>query len=117
MPVKINVGVKYTWGEKMKKYVYLIVIALALLAGCKKQIAEETSIISREEAVQIAQNSACIEEGSLTDDIIYNNYTRTWWIDLDLEKPGCKPACVVDENTKTAEINWRCTGLIAPENE
>jgi len=97
----------------MKKYLYLIVIAFVLLAGCKKQIAEETSsLISREEAVQIAQNSDCTKEGSLTDDIMYNNYTRTWWINLDLEKEGCAPACVVDENTKTAEINWRCTGLI-----
>jgi len=41
-----------------------------------------------------------------------NNYTGTYWIDLDIDKPGCNPACVVDTVTKTAEINWRCTGLI-----
>ncbi|RLC33943.1 MAG: hypothetical protein DRZ76_03655 [Candidatus Nealsonbacteria bacterium] len=41
-----------------------------------------------------------------------NEITGTWWIDLNLEKPGCNPACVVDVVNETAEINWRCTGLV-----
>ena len=65
--------------------------------------------MSIEEAMKIAKKSECT---GLTDDYFYNENTRTWWIDLDLEKEGCNPACVVKEATKTAEINWRCTGLL-----
>jgi hypothetical protein len=67
-----------------------------------------------EEAMAIAQNSDCVQEGRLSDTYVYNKYTRTWWIDLDpfTPKAGCNPACVVYEDTKTAEINWRCTGLV-----
>ena len=32
--------------------------------------------------------------------------------DLDIEKAGCNPACVINVETRTAEINWRCTGLL-----
>lgn len=66
--------------------------------------------ISKEEAIQIAENTEDCS-GYLTDFIMYNSNTYTWWIDLSLEKEGCAPACVVSED-KTAEINWRCTGLI-----
>ncbi len=67
-----------------------------------------------EEARTIAASSECTQEGTLTDSAFYNENTRTWWIDLALEQPGCKPACVVSEETRSAEINWRCTGLIIP---
>jgi len=69
--------------------------------------------LTQNEAVSIAENSDCVEEGSLTDDIMYNEVTQTWWIDLELEKEGCNPACVVNEIDRTASINWRCTGLVA----
>lgn len=68
--------------------------------------------MSLEEAIAIASESDCVAEGALTDTTMYNEITKTWWIDLDLEKEGCAPACVVNVETKTAEINWRCTGLI-----
>lgn len=73
--------------------------------------------LTREEALAIARNSSCVQEGTLTDTVVYNDYTRTWWIDLVpfTVKPGCNPACVVSEDTGTAEINWRCTGLLLPE--
>jgi hypothetical protein len=73
--------------------------------------------LTREEALAIARNSSCVQEGTLTDTAVYNDYTRTWWIDLVpfTEKQGCNPACVVSEDTRTAEINWRCTGLLLPE--
>ncbi len=70
--------------------------------------------ISIEEAIVIAKNSECIETGNLTEKYSYNEFTKTWWIDLDASKPGCNPACVVKEETKTAEVNWRCTGAIEP---
>jgi hypothetical protein len=64
------------------------------------------------EAKQVAMASDCVENGTLTDTGICNSDTGTWWIDLDIEKTGCSPACVVDIEAKTGEINWRCTGLI-----
>ena len=70
--------------------------------------------MTEEEAMQIAEASACTQEGPLKNSSVYNPNTKTWWIDLDINKPGCMPACVVYEETKTAEINWRCTGAIAP---
>ena len=75
---------------------------------------EET--LTMEEAKAIAEASSCMNDGNLTGTSMYNDVTKTWWFDMDVEKPGCSPACVVDETTKTAEINWRCTGLL-PENE
>ncbi|MFH1366428.1 MAG: hypothetical protein ABIH38_00370 [Patescibacteria group bacterium] len=85
--------------------------------------APEESISSKEEALTIAQvSSDCSMAGILTNEINYNAVTKTWWIDLErmpeLEKDGCNPACVVNEETKTAEVNWRCTGLLLEkENE
>ncbi|MFH1286827.1 MAG: hypothetical protein ABII02_03690 [Candidatus Magasanikbacteria bacterium] len=64
-----------------------------------------------DEAYNIAFLSACSEEGQVTPDFEINEGTRTWWFDMVADKPGCNPACVVDDVTKEAEINWRCTGL------
>lgn len=66
------------------------------------------------EALRIANASKCVEEGILTANHQCNNDTGTWWIDLDpfTKKEGCNPACVVNVATKTAEINWRCTGAL-----
>lgn len=64
-----------------------------------------------------AQNSECTQQGTLiTSDYFYNENSRTWWIGLQPFEahPGCNPACVVNADTKQAEINWRCTGLITP---
>jgi hypothetical protein len=43
---------------------------------------------------------------------VCNENTGTWWLDLDIKKEGCSPACVVNVETKEAAINWRCTGLL-----
>ena len=66
------------------------------------------------EAREIAINSECgnrLKESYLEFSMC-NADTGTWWIDLDIEKEGCNPACVINIVTKTAVINWRCTGLI-----
>ena len=70
------------------------------------------SKMSLGEALEIAKNSECTQQGALTENAFYNENTRTWWIDLELEKQGCAPACVVSDETMTAEINWRCTGAL-----
>lgn len=76
--------------------------------------------LDREAAFAIArENRECSNAGILTDKFAYNENSKTWWIDLErmpeLERDGCNPACVVSEETKQAEVNWRCTGLIVPE--
>jgi len=73
------------------------------------------SILSETEARMIAEKS-CIKGGEVLASGIYNKNSKTWWYDANLNatREGCNPACVVNEKTKTAEINWRCTGLKEP---
>lgn len=69
--------------------------------------------ISESDARTIAERS-CIKGGEALSAGMYNEGTKTWWFDANLNatREGCNPACVVGEETKTAEINWRCTGLV-----
>ncbi len=69
-------------------------------------------ILTVGDALSIAVNSSCMAVGNLTEDYSYNNATKTWWFDLDTIKQGCAPACVVFEENRSAEVNWRCTGLL-----
>jgi hypothetical protein len=73
--------------------------------------------IGEAEARTIAEKS-CIKGGEALGEGSYNENSETWWFDANLNttKEGCNPACVVSAQTKTAEINWRCTGLIVPNN-
>jgi len=68
-------------------------------------------------STKIALQSECGELGLLEDTQFCNETTGTWWINLDVQKQGCSPACVINVETKEAEINWRCTGLLMPEVE
>ncbi len=73
-------------------------------------VAGESMALS--EAKKIAIDSECGEQGALKDKYFCNSNTGTWWIDLDIEKQGCSPACVINVITKKASVNWRCTGLL-----
>jgi hypothetical protein len=66
------------------------------------------------EAKEIALKSECVKKGNLKDEYFCNQASGTWWIDLDIQKKGCAPACVIDVATKKAKINWWCTGLNIP---
>lgn len=72
--------------------------------------------LTLEEATEIALLSECAEKGTLTQGASYNYNSHTWWIGLDMkpefENKLCNPACVISSITKTAEINWRCTGAV-----
>ncbi|MFC1629850.1 hypothetical protein ACFL11_01375 [Patescibacteria group bacterium] len=74
--------------------------------------------ITLSEAEQIILESECANEGTLKEIRACNENTNTWWIDLDVytKKENCSPACVVNVETRTAEINWRCTGALLPIN-
>jgi len=77
---------------------------------------ERPGVLSEAEARVIAGKN-CIKGGESLSPGYFNENSRTWWFDANLNatQPGCNPACVVSEVTKTAEINWRCTGLIIPK--
>ncbi len=63
------------------------------------------------EARQLAQKSECTNEGQLKDTYSCNESTGTWWIEMEPIQAKCTPACVVNVNDRSVEINWRCTGL------
>ncbi len=71
--------------------------------------------LSADEARSIAVGSECVEKGKIGASEGFNEHSGTWWFTLDMKpefaKDGCSPACVVTEETRSAEINWRCTGL------
>jgi hypothetical protein len=77
---------------------------------------ETATLLTGDQARTIAEASNCVENGTLGDTVAYNQVTKTWWFDIDIEpnseRPGCSPACVIWDETNATEINWRCTGLI-----
>lgn len=77
----------------------------------------ETEPEMTEGEARIIAEKNCIKGGEALGTGQYNENTRTWWFDANLNasRPGCNPACVVNAETGTTEINWRCTGLL-PEN-
>jgi len=78
------------------------------------KLAQKTKLtLSFEQALAIATNSDCISSGLVQEEYFYNPSSKSWWFTMKADKPGCNPACVVLEETKTAEVNWRCTGLNA----
>jgi len=89
-------------------------IAVMLDNVIKYVDATKASSLTFDEAKEIAENSTCKDEGNLTNEYHYNEITKTWWFNTDIKKSGCSPACVVKDDTKTAEINWMCTGLLIP---
>lgn len=93
----------------MKKIIlsFGLILCLFLLSGCGNKCAG----MSYSDAVSIASSSNCVEEGSLTEEYSCNEISKTWWIDLDIDKENCNPACVVNAETREAEINWRCAGV------
>lgn len=82
-----------------------------------RQISElvKTNTMTEAEARVIAEET-CIKGGESLSAGTYNDNSKTWWYDANLNatRAGCNPACVVSVETKTAEINWRCTGAIKP---
>ena len=94
----------------------------ALLNSLELAASSETISMSQEEALEIVGSmSECTMVGIPANTATYNDVSKTWWVDLErmpeLENDGCNPACVVREENKTAEVNWRCTGLIPDDKQ
>jgi len=100
------------------------IVILFLVLGCFLVIGasgcEVQTSNASQDAILIAANSECTQKAILTNESSYNPYSKTWWINIvmkpEFKKDNCYPACVVDVEKKTAEINWRCTGLVVPNN-
>jgi hypothetical protein len=108
----------YFWGGLLLVCIFLFVSILTRFvefqgSSVDKCTDDETGqSMTWFEAREIALASECVAEGTLTDVRMCNQFTGTWWIDIDLEKPGCAPACVVNVVTGEATMNWRCTGAL-----
>jgi putative hemolysin len=88
-----------------------LIAALVVLAACVPLPAPQSPSTGLDEARAIAAHSECAQAGQIMKPAVYNENSGTWWIQMEANKPGCNPACVVDLKTKTAVVNWRCTGL------
>jgi hypothetical protein len=118
----------------MKKFIIFLLFFsfIFVLTGCKKQV-KNSNIISEtsevcstdtgdkldvQSAIESANKSECVKHGAIKEDCTCNEHSGTCWLEMELKEetkedyPGCNPACVVNVETKEAEINWRCTGLI-----
>jgi len=102
--------------EMQRHTLALAVLACILVAGCVGAGAPRESLISREEALKIAERD-CTGEWELGDGVFYSKDTRTWWVDMSIGREGCRPSCVVDEDAETAEIDWGCSGALIPEED
>lgn len=82
------------------------------------EIIEQPAPMTETEARAIAEVT-CIKGGEALGSGYYNENSKTWWFDANLNATpaGCNPACVVSGESKTAEINWMCTGAISPPTE
>lgn len=91
----------------MRKIIFLV-LAMVLLAGCVQ--GQYCGSMSLSEAKEIAVGSECGDR--LKAESFCNSDTGTYWIDLDIEREMCNPACVVNVATREAVINWRCMGAL-----
>ena len=97
----------------MKIIAAILLMLVIFLMGCSPSaelcIKKNTKLsMNFEEAKNIALNSPCVAEGTLKETYSCNENSGTWWIDLNIDKKGCSPACVVNIESRKAEINWRC---------
>lgn len=94
-------------------------LSLILFAGCTGPSGDGAAppdsgqgMSLEERAFEAAAHSSCLDYGNLTNVSYLNTGTNTYWIDMDTVREGCSPACVVHLDNMSAEVNWRCTGLI-----
>ena len=67
-------------------------------------------IMTMDKAKEIALASDCGDR--ITDGIFCNSDTGIWLIDMNVQRPGCDPSCIVDIETEQATVDWKCTGIV-----
>ncbi|MFH0873536.1 MAG: hypothetical protein V1846_01700 [Candidatus Komeilibacteria bacterium] len=94
--------------------IIIIICAVSVYLASRASYSNKLGRSISESEARVIAEKACIKGGEALAAGSYNENSRTWWFDANLNatKPGCNPACVVSSETKKAEINWRCTGLI-----
>lgn len=72
------------------------------------------------QARMLARSAAsCTDVGSIGLLEAYNPISATWWFTIEPieENLICDPACVVHDDSGEVEVNWRCRGLLPPQQE
>lgn len=114
----------------MKNNLMLIGVLVVILAGIslvgsyqKTRVPGDGGSVQQSTLTEIQARmiaaATCVKGGETLGPATYNENSKTWWFDANLNatRSGCNPACVVSEETKTAEINWRCTGAVVPPSD
>lgn len=113
----------------------LLLVGIAMLGACSPRVSVVPPVtldverpaelcvdegtgaqMSYTEALALAEQSACAQEGDLTATRACDSATGAWLIDLEVESPLCEPVCVVDINTGSVDIDWRCIDAPTPED-
>lgn len=76
-----------------------------------EEIPREPISLAEAEARLIAERE-CIKGGEALSPGAYNANTKAWWFDANLNamREGCSSVCIVSEETRAAELSWRCSG-------
>lgn len=69
--------------------------------------------ISQSKAVGLAMKSECLQVGTITQEAEYDKEKKEWAITLGVDPVKCYPICIVSEIYKKAEVQYRCVGQIA----
>lgn len=112
----------------MKNLFFLSLFSLFLMTGCTSSNNPPNEEVSLNEPelilgmtemeAQLIAEKTCIKGGEAGLGT-YNNTLKTWWFDANLNtvREGCTPGCVVSEETKTAEVQWKCAADTSEESE
>lgn len=103
----------------MLKYLFAGIFLLLLVGGALYLARPDSSgaslSLTEARAIATASSSRCIQKGEVGESGVYNENTKTWWLDFtpksEYVQQGCSPACVIETLSKQADINWRCTGV------
>jgi hypothetical protein len=100
----------------------ILIVLVILIVGWWYLFRPKTEVgLTLSQAKIIAQNSECVQKGTIGENGTYNQNSKTWWIDFtpnpQYAQNLCNPACVVSEASNTAEIDWRCTTAIKPASK
>lgn len=107
-----------TKGEKCNEYEEAISAVTGFIAPGLCCVASGETRLDEVSARDIAQNTQeCTAEGAVADFETYNPNSKTWWFSILSPRSDCRPACVVFDETGETEVNWRCGGLLLPEEE
>ena len=89
---------------------YKIIIAIILVVGIIYFFVNKGGPTITEVEARVIAEKSCIKGGEAIGPGIYNENSDTWWYNANLNanKDGCLPACIVTSATKSVELKWLC---------